>query len=259
MKARLWLIATLALASMPLVAQEACEQDDAGLANQLDKNIVFNNARTAEDFLNESLHHFFTHGFHGWRDFTMLTSDLTVAEWASFFFNLASRFEYSYVACNDIGQCAQGEVISHFSRMPNAAATEATNSVLDWITGGELSIGRIFSPGLVRHDFTVETGDGDEHSDQVYEYTPRYIANNPEEYPVRADDDPLVADKRCRNNFGELEEGQEEIPTNSGGFELPTEPDSPGFWIKVHSGWHCYADETGVVCRKIYSYEWVDW
>ena len=260
MTARLAWVAVLALSIVPSYADEACEQDDDGLTNQLDRNIVFSNARTAEDFLNESLRHLFNGGFQGHRDLVMITSDLSVGEWGRFFLSLSSSFEYAFVMCNDIGQCAQGEIESFYSRMPNAAATDATNSVLDWIGGGELSVGAVFAPEFTRHDFVVSTGDGDEDSAEIFADTPRQIARNPDDYPVRSDDDPLVTDKRCRNNFGEVLEDQPELPTNmSGGSELPPTPDDPGYWIRVQTGWFCYPSETGVVCRRIYGYVWVEW
>ncbi|NIV19032.1 MAG: hypothetical protein GWN47_11785 [Woeseiaceae bacterium] len=258
MTARLLLIAAAALISTESFAQETCEQDDTGLANQLNENIVLHNARTAEDFANESLHHFFTTR-QGNLDFTQLVHSIGFGRIAGIFLSVTSRIEYAYVACNDIGQCTEISMVSHYSKFPNKAATDATNSVLDFFTGGELSVGQVVTSGFEKHVFSVSTADGDRHQVEVFEHTPYELEHDPEKFRVRGDNDPLVTDKRCRNNFGELAEGQPVLPASGGGYQPPPQPDSPGFWRRAHTGWHCFADATGVVCRKTYDYVWVIW
>jgi len=258
-KSRWWLVAVLLKSPLLLYAEDACEQQDADLVNQLESNIVFETARTADDFLNESLRYFFT-DLRGGIEFTLLISDLTLSEWGRYFTFIGSEFDYSFVVCNDIGQCAQGTIISQYSKMPNSTVTDATNSVLDWLTGGSLSISKVFFAGLVKHEFIIKTGDGDASNAEVIEGTPRQILAHPEDYPVREEGDPLTTDKRCRNNYGELLDSESDPPPGGDGYVPPlTSPSSPGYWLRIQSGWRCYADETGVVCKRTYDYVWVDW
>lgn len=255
---RLLLVVLVAAVSAPSDAQDACEQDDAGLVNQLEENIVFDTARIAEDFLNESLRHFFT-SFNGNRDFTLLVHSSGSGFLVKALVSLGSEHSVSYVACNDIGQCAQGEVTVHFSKFASKEATEAANSVLDFFTGGQLSLGRIFSTGWHKYVIDIKTGDGDRATAEVTEGTPRRIVTRPQDFPVREDGDPLTTDKRCRNNYGELLDDESAAPLGGGYMPPRGMPSSEGYWLRVHSGWRCYADETGVVCKKIYEYVWVEW
>ena len=261
MIARLLLAVVVVAASARSDAQEACEQDDTNLVNQLGEIIVFHTARTAEDFLNESLRHFFT-SFDGNRDFTLLLHSSGSGFLVEAFVSLGSEHNVSYVACNDIGQCAQGEVTVYFSKFASQDATEAANSVLDFLSGGQLSVGRVFSTGWHKYLIDVSTGDGDRATAEVTEGTPRQILTQPDDFPVREEGDPLTTDKRCRNNYGELLE-DEPVATSGGGgggeMSPPTSLDPDGYLLRVHSGWRCYADDTGVVCKKLYDYVWVDW
>ncbi len=259
MIARLSFAVILAAIALPLGAQEACEQDDTGLVNQLDENIVFDTARIAEDFLNESLRHFFT-SFEGNRDFTLLLHSSGSGFLFKAFVSLDSEHSVSYVACNDIGQCAQGEVTVYFSKYASSDATEAANSVLDMLTGGQLSVGQVFSTGWHKYVLDIKTGDGDRATAEVAEGTPQRILTRPDDFPVREEGDPLTTDKRCRNNYGELLQDEPLGPSGGGGYLSPADsPTSEGYWLRVHSGWRCYADETGVVCKKLYDYVWVEW
>jgi hypothetical protein len=249
----------MALMSARSDAQETCDQDDTGLVNQLGENIVFDTARTAEDFLNESLRHFFT-SFNGNRDFTLLLHSAGSGFLFKAFVSLDSEHSVSYVACNDIGQCAQGEVTVHFSKFASKEATEAANSVLDYLTGGQLSIGRIISTGWHKYDIDIKTGDGDQAAAEVTEGTPQQILTRPDDFPVREENDPLTTDKRCRNNYGELLDDEPVTQSGGDGYVPPTmSQETQGYWLRVHSGWRCYADDTGVVCKKLYDYIWVDW
>lgn len=258
MNGRLLLVVVAALLSARSVAQEACEQDDTNLVNQLEENLGFETARTAEDFLNESLRHFFT-SFDGNRDFTLLLHSSGSGFLFKAFVSLDSEHSVSYVACNDIGQCAQGEVTVHFSKYASREATEAANSVLDFLTGGQLSLGRVFSTGWHKYVVDISTGDGDRSTAEVTEGTPRRILTRPDEFPVREEGDPLTTDERCRNNYGELLEDEPVAPPGRGGFVPPTTlPATQGYRLRVHSGWLCYPDDTGVVCKMLYDYVWVD-
>lgn len=258
MSARRWLAIALTVLSSVSFAQEACDQDDTGLTSQLQENIVLESARTAEDFLNAALHRFFTDPA-GIVDYTLLINDLGPGEWMTYFLSLGSVFEHSFVLCNDIGQCAQGQLEMYFSKTPSAAATDAANSVFDSLTGGELSVRSVYATRFIEQRWTVTTGDGDSADANIPDLTSSQVRELLDYYPVRANDDPLVTDKRCRNNFGELAEGQPEMASSGGGSQPLPELGSHGYWRKVHTGWHCYADETGVVCRKTYDYVWVDW
>jgi hypothetical protein len=256
--ARLLLTVVVVAVSARSDAQEACEQDDTDLVNQLEENLVFETARTAEDFLNESLRHFFT-SFEGNRDFTLLLHSSGSGFLFKAFVSLDSEHSVSYVACNDIGQCAQGEVTVHFSKYASREVTEAANSVLDFLSGGQLSLGRVFSTGWHKYVVDISTGDGDQSTAEVTEGTPRQILTRPDEFPVREEGDPLTTDERCRNNHGELLEDEPVAPSGGGGFNPPTmSQGTQGYSLRVHSGWLCYPDATGVVCKMLYDYVWVD-
>lgn len=248
-------LAVLLALSAPVPAQEACVQDDAELSNELDQNIVIDNARTAEDFVNSLAYHFFT-SIPGHYDFVHLTTDLSVSEFARYFTALASQFDYDFVVCNEIGQCGQGRVLSTYSKMPSEGATRAVNSVLDFLSGGELSIGTVFGTGLVGHEINVTLADGSAASTVIREGYPHLLTSGILVLSVRSADDPLAADDRCRNNEGELT--NVESAAGSGSDATGDELLNEGYWMRVQVDWYCYPDETGVVCRAIYDYIWID-
>jgi len=202
-------------------------------------------ARTTEDFVNAVANQLF---------FTPEGSRFLeeVFHWAYGFPGFAARgystpapVSFSGYACNEIGQCRDTRTVVAFSGHRDSFF----DAVISFFTGGAISGVNIkFRPEAYTITATAFDGTDTDPRDFV-NYSIRLQAAEEDLYDLSTDGGENI-DTDCRDNEGNVVDGQsEETGGDSGGggsieldwdFDLEAPVDE----------WDCWADDTGVVCKK---------
>lgn len=227
-----------------------CAQDDAGFDNSLSENISIDDARTAQDFVNGAVNSLMTsnegrlqvHFLFGEVSGQMLMAELS-----------GTSTQHPLTACNEIGQCAQVDLTVSYGYGPSDGLADFANSVLGFISGGVLGFDEILTPKTNSFDFSATIGD--DIAGTSFDHSELNAVTDVDPLPIESAGTAAAADDRCRDNDGNLLNGDESPPGGGGGGGGDHDGRYGGggtSYRYVISSWSCGATSSGVMCRRTY-------
>jgi hypothetical protein len=210
-----------------------------------DGHVDATGARTTEDFVNAVANQlFFTP--EGGRFLE------EVFHWAHGFPGFASRgyrdpapVAISGYACNEIGQCRDTRTVVSFSGHRDSLF----DAVIRFFTGGVISgVNVNFRPEAYTITATAFDGTDTDPRDFI-NYSIRQQAADKDLYDLSTDGAEDI-DTDCRNNAGELVGSSSEGSGGGTGGRGSVVPDWDFNLDPPEEEWDCWADDTGVVCKK---------